>query len=98
MKSPYVKELEPNQVITTAFLVQHKEIRQKKTGEHYLAMMLADRTGEIDARMFDNVAEVMDTFDRNDFVKAKGLVQVFQNRFQLTVHKVRRMEDHEIEI
>jgi len=97
MKSPYVKELEPNRVITTSFLVHSKEIRQKKTGELYLSLMLGDRTGELDAKMWDNVAEVIDTFDRDDFVKVKGLIQVFHNRPQLTIHKVRRMDDSEIE-
>lgn len=97
MKSPYVNELEPNKVIQTSFLVHTKEVRQKKGGELYLALMLADRTGELDARMFDNVAEVVDSFDRDDFVKVKGLVQVFHNRPQLTIHKLRRMDDSEIE-
>ena len=47
--------------------------------------------------MWDNVAEVMDVFDRDDFVKVKGLAQAYQNRSQLTVHKIRRLEEHEIE-
>ena len=97
MKSPYVKELEPNQVITTSFLVHSKEIRQKKTGELYLSLLLGDRTGELDAKMWDNVAEVLDAFDRDDFVKVKGLIQIFHNRPQLTIHKVRRLADNEID-
>jgi 3'-5' exoribonuclease len=97
MKSPYVKELEPNRVITTSFLVHSKEIRQKKSGEFYLSLLLGDRTGELDAKMWDNVAEVIDTFDRDDFVKVKGLIQVFHNKPQMTIHKVRRMDDSEIE-
>src|SRR5947199_10597363 len=97
MKTPYVKELEPNQTITTFFLVQNKEIRQKKTGEPYLSLSLSDRTGELDAKMWDNVAEVMETFDRDDFVKVKGLIQVFHNRPQLTIHKMQRMDDSEID-
>ena len=96
MKSPYVKELAPNQVISTFFLVQNKEIRQKKSGEPYLSLSLADRTGELDAKMWDNAAEVMETFDRDDFVKVKGLVQIFHNRWQLTIHKLRRVADHEV--
>ncbi len=40
---------------------------------------------------------MLDAFDRDDFVKIKGLVQIFHNRPQLTVHKVRRMDDSEIE-
>jgi len=97
MKSPFIKELEPNQVITTSFLVHSKEIRQKKSGEFYLSLLLADRTGELDAKMWDNVADVLDEFDRDDFVKVKGLIQVFHNRPQLTIHKVRRMDDSEID-
>ncbi len=97
MKSPFVSELEPNRVITTSFLVHSKEIRQKKSGELYLSLLLADRTGELDAKMWDNVPEALDTFDRDDFVKVKGLIQIFHNRPQLTIHKVRRMDDSEIE-
>jgi 3'-5' exoribonuclease len=97
MKSPYVNEVEPNRVITTSFLVHSKEIRQKKSGELYLSLLLADRTGELDAKMWDNVAEVIDGFDRDDFVKVKGLIQVFHNRPQLTIHKVRRMDNSEVD-
>jgi 3'-5' exoribonuclease len=97
MKSPYVNELEPNKLITGSFLVQSKEIRQKKTGELYLSLLLADRTGELDAKMWDNVAEVIEDFDRDDFVKVKGLVQIYHNRPQMTLHKVRRMDDSEID-
>ena len=97
MKSPYVNELEPNKVITTSFLVHSKEIRQKKTGELYLSLLLGDRTGELDAKMWDNVAEVLDAFDRDDFVKVKGLIQIFHNRPQLTIHKVRRLDDSEVD-
>jgi 3'-5' exoribonuclease len=97
MKSPFVNELGPNQVVTSSFLVQSKEIRQKKTGEPYLSLILSDRTGELEAKMWDNVAEVMDTFERNDFVKAKGLVQIYHNRTQFTIHKMRRLDESEVD-
>jgi 3'-5' exoribonuclease len=97
MKSPYVETLPVNEPVTAHFLVLSKEIRQKKTGEPYLSLHLADRTGEIEAKMWDNVSEVMDTFERDDFLKVKGIVQVYQNRSQFTVHKLRRLKEHEVE-
>ena len=97
MKTPFVKDFEPNQVVTTSFLVQSKEIRRKKTGEPYLSLLLSDRSGEIDAKMWDNVADVMETFDRDDFVQAKGLIQVFHNRRQLIIHKMRRLEETDLD-
>ncbi len=98
MKSPYIGNLAPNDVVTAQFLVISKEIRQKKTGEPYLSLHLADRTGEIEAKMWDNVVEVMHTFERDDFVKVKGLLQIYQTRSQFTVHRLRRLEDHEIDL
>jgi len=97
MKSPYVADLKPNQVITTTFLVHVKDVRQKKSGDPYLSLLLGDRTGEVDAKMWDNVSEIMDTFQRDDFVKVKGLLQIFQNRPQLTVHKMARVLDSEVD-
>lgn len=98
MKSPYVGSLVPNEVATVQLLVLAKEIRQKKTGEPYLTLHLADRTGEIEAKMWDNVAEVLDAFQRDDFIKVKGLVQIYQNRVQFTVHRLRRLEEREIDL
>ena len=97
MKSPYVSELEPNQVVTAIFLVQHKDIRQKKSGEPYLSLVLGDRTGDLEAKMWDNAAEVMETFDRDDFLKVRGLLQVHQNRLQLTVHKLQKQANETVD-
>jgi 3'-5' exoribonuclease len=97
MKSPYVTELTPDQIITGSFLVCSKEIRQKKKGDPYLSLQLGDRTGELDAKMWDNVAEVMETFERDDFVKVKGLIQIFHNRPQLTLHTIHRLDDREVD-
>jgi 3'-5' exoribonuclease len=97
MKSPYVNELQPNQTFTGQFLVQFKDIRQKKTGDPYLSLILADKTGELDSKMWDNAAEVMDTFEREDFVRVKGQLQIFQNRPQLTIHKLQRIDAAEVD-
>src|SRR5215469_16522630 len=98
MKSPYVAELQPNQITTATFLVLIKDTRQKKTGEPYLSLVLGDRTGEIEAKMWDNVSEVLDTFEREDFVKVKGLLQVHQNRQQLVIHKMMRVREDEVDV
>lgn len=97
MKSPYISEFQPNQVVTATLLVQNKEIRQKKTGEPYLSLTLGDRTGEIDARMWDNAAEVIDTFDRDDFLRVRGLLQVHHGRLQLTVHKLQKQPSDSVD-
>jgi 3'-5' exoribonuclease len=97
MKSPYISELEVNKSITASFLVQSKEVREKKSGEPYLSLVLGDKSGKMDSKMWDNVVEVLDTFDRDDFVKVKGIVQLHLNRPQFIIHKIRALTDTEVD-
>jgi len=86
-----------NKTITSSFVVAIKQVKPKKTGEPYLALTLADRTGQIEAKMWDNVEDAIDTFEQDDFLKVKGLLNKYKNRFQLTIHKVRKMEEAEVD-
>jgi len=99
MKEFFIGEAvkQENKVITSSFVVVAKQIKPKKTGEPYLALTLGDRTGHIEAKMWDNVDEALNAFDQDDFVKVKGLINRYNNRFQLTIHKLRRMEESEVE-
>ncbi|MGB9513744.1 MAG: hypothetical protein WBU20_18820, partial [Candidatus Acidiferrum sp.] len=53
MKSPFVKDLTADQVITGFFLVHEKEVRNTNTGKPYLRMELGDRSGTVEARMWE---------------------------------------------
>ncbi len=99
MKDFYIRDAaqHENQNITTTFVVASKQIKPKKTGDLYIALTLADRTGQIEAKIWDNVHEVLDCFEQDDFVKVKGLLNKYNNRFQLTIHKVRKCEEHEVD-
>ncbi len=86
-----------NKIITSSFVVVSKQIKPKKTGEPYLALTLGDRSGQLEAKMWDNVEEVLNVFEQDDFLKIKGLVNKYKNRFQLTVHKLRKLGETEID-
>jgi 3'-5' exoribonuclease len=86
-----------NKVITSTFVVVAKQIKPKKTGEPYLALTVGDRSGQLEAKMWDNVEEVLEAFEQDDFIKTKGLINKYKQRFQLTIHKVRKLGESEIE-
>jgi 3'-5' exoribonuclease len=99
MKDFYIAEAArfENQVITSSFVVVTKQAKPKKSGDLYLALTLADRTGHIEAKMWDNVSDHIDCFEQDDFIKVRGLVNKFNGRFQITLHKVRSLRESEIE-
>ncbi|HKR83329.1 MAG TPA: HD domain-containing protein [Terriglobales bacterium] len=86
-----------NKVIVSSFVVISKQVKPKKTGEPYLALTLGDRCGQIEAKMWDNVEHALDAFEQEDFLKIKGLLNRYKNRFQLTIHKLRKLGDSEID-
>jgi len=86
-----------NKVVTSSFVVVSKQVKPKKSGEPYLALILGDRTGQLDAKMWDNVEDAIDVFEQDDFVKIKGLLNKYKNRFQITIHKLRRLGESEVD-
>jgi 3'-5' exoribonuclease len=99
MKDFYIRDCvrHENKIVTASFVVVSKQIKPKKSGEPYLALTLGDRSGHLEAKMWDNVEEVLDAFEQDDFLKIKGLVNKYKNRFQLTIHKLRKLGESEIE-
>ena len=99
MKDFYICDCarQENKIITSSFVVVAKQIKPKKTGEPYLALTLGDRSGQLEAKMWDNVEEVLDAFEQDDFLKIKGLINKYKQRFQLTIHKLRKLGDTEID-
>jgi 3'-5' exoribonuclease len=99
MKEFYISDCvrHENKIVTSNFVVVSKQIKPKKSGEPYLALTLGDRSGHLEAKMWDNVEEVLNAFEQDDFLKIKGLVNKYKNRFQLTIHKLRKLGESEIE-
>jgi 3'-5' exoribonuclease len=99
MKDFYICDCvrQENKVVTSTFVVVAKQIKPKKTGEPYLALTLGDRSGQLEAKMWDNVEEVLEAFEQDDFLKVKGLINKYKQRFQLTIHKLRKLGDAEID-
>jgi 3'-5' exoribonuclease len=98
MKTPLVSELNSEQNVTTFFLVCEKEIRNTREGKPYLRLELGDRSGTIEARMWDQFESAAKGINRDDFVKVQGRVEIYRNRPQLAVLQVRLAKPEEIDL
>jgi len=98
MKSPFVKDLTAEQVITGFFLVHEKEVRNTNTGKPYLRMELGDRSGTIEARMWDQFEGFAKGVNRDDFVKVQARVEIYRNRPQLSLQQFRLAKPEEIDL
>jgi 3'-5' exoribonuclease len=98
MKSPFVKDLTADQVITGFFLVHEKEVRNTNTGKPYLRMELGDRSGTIEARMWEQFEPYAKEVNRDDFVKVQARVEIYRNKPQLSLQQFRVAKPAEIDL
>jgi 3'-5' exoribonuclease len=89
MKTHYVSDLHDGQAVASLFLVREKEIRTSpRTGTSWLQLELADRTGTIPAKMWDNFSAIAATFEQDDVVQIRGRVKLYNGQKELTLEQI----------
>jgi 3'-5' exoribonuclease len=98
MKSSFVSDLGAEQTITSYFLVSEKEIRNSRAGKAYLRLDLGDRSGTIEAVMWDQFEASAKDISRGDVVKVNARVESYRNKLQLTLQQLRLAKPEEVEL
>ena len=87
-----------NQRVVSYFSLASLSVREKKGGGgQYLALMLADKTGQIEGRMWEEFAEALTACSEGCFVKVQGQISKYQGKFQITLEKMRLAAGTEVE-
>lgn len=100
MKDFFVKDAPQfeNAVITSYFCLSQLQLREKKTGGgQYLALTLTDKTGSLEARMWDEFAEAFTACSEGCYVKVQGQISKYQGKWQITLNKLRNAAESEVE-
>jgi 3'-5' exoribonuclease len=84
-----VKEIQRDLRVSGLYLVKAKRLGATKKGDPYMSLTLADRTGEIEARVWDRVQELSPLFREGDIVRVEGHAGLYQDQVQLTLSDLR---------
>ncbi len=85
-------------LVTSYFLLSSISLRDKRgTGEQYLALMLSDKSGTLEARMWEEFAFAAATCADGCYVKVQGQISKYNGRFQMTLTRMRLAERTEID-
>lgn len=85
-----VKDLRDRQAVRSVFLVAKKSLPVGKTGKPYLALTLCDKSGEIEARLWDDAEEHAAGFASGDFVEVRAEACLYNGKLQLKLNGVER--------
>ncbi|MBI2985850.1 MAG: HD domain-containing protein [Deltaproteobacteria bacterium] len=88
MKSLFVADIRENQPVDSVFLVTAKNHGVTKGGSGYLTLKLADRSGEIEGKVWERAEDLGRGFEKNDFVRVRGQATLYQGKVQIRVQDI----------
>ncbi len=91
----YIETLREGMHTTDIYLCKNKQIALTKNGKEYGNVVLQDKTGTIDAKIWDLNSPGIGEFDTMDYVHVEADVTVFQNANQLNIRRIRKAREGE---
>ncbi len=95
---PSLKNLADKEVLQDrVLLVKDKVYGMGKNGRPFLSLLVGDKTGHLDARVWDQVESLNSIFEIGDLIKIKGAIQIYNNKRQLVIHKLENVSHLELD-
>ena len=91
----YIKDYREGDRVFDIYLCKHKQSAVTKNGKQYDNVILQDKTGVIDAKVWDPNSAGIDEFDALDYIEVYGEITSFQGALQVNVKRVRRCREGE---
>ena len=91
----FIDSLKEGMRISEIYLCKSKQIAQTKAGKDYGNLVLQDKTGTIDSKIWDLNSPGIGNFDTLDYVCVDAEVTVFQGNNQLNIRRIRKADEGE---
>lgn len=93
----FINELREGEKISGIYLCKHKQPAVTKNGKPYENVILQDKTGTIDAKIWEPNSQGIDDFDTLDYIDVIGDVTSFQGSLQVSIKRARKVHEGEYE-
>ena len=91
----FIKDYKEGDRVSDIYLCKHKQSAVTKNGKPYENVILQDKTGTVDAKIWDPNSAGIEDFDALDYIEVYGDVTSFQNALQINVKRVRQCREGE---
>ncbi|MBO7335505.1 MAG: HD domain-containing protein [Lachnospiraceae bacterium] len=91
----YIKDIREGDNISETYLCRKKELGKKQSGDDYYALSLVDKTGTIDGKVWNPANPGIGEFETGDYIHIDGFVKVFNQRPQITINRLRKLNEGE---
>ena len=93
----YIETLREGERIQEIYLCRQRTTAMTTTGKEYENVILQDKTGSLDAKIWDPHSMGIDEFDALDYVEVNGDVTVFNGQTQLSIKRARKISETDVD-
>lgn len=91
----YIKDFFEGARVTGVYLCKHKQAAVTKNGKPYENVILQDKTGTIDGKIWDPNSQGIEDFDAMDYIEIMGDVSSFAGALQISIKRARKAREGE---
>lgn len=91
----FIESFRDGDRISDVYLCKSRQTALTKNGKEYDNVMLQDKTGQIDSKIWDLSSGGIGDFDALDFVYVSGQVTSYNGALQFKIERIRRAEENE---
>ena len=91
----FISELREGGRIQDVYLCKYRQSAVTKNGKNYETVILQDRTGQIEAKIWDPTSDAIGEFDALDYIYVAGTVSMFNGSLQASLKQVRKADEGE---
>lgn len=91
----YIKDYNDGDRVFDIYMCKHKQSAVTKNGKSYDNVILQDKTGTIDAKVWSPNDPGIDEYDSLDYIEVYGEVTTFNGALQVNVKRIRRCREGE---
>lgn len=93
----YIKDLRSGDVIRTVYLCKGKRTAETRNGKPYDNLILQDKTGTLDGKIWDPNSQGIADYSEKDFIEIVGEVVTYNNNLQLNIKQLRIADEGDYE-
>jgi len=95
----YIKDLEPGERIEDqVFLIASKDLRQTTNNSLYIHVVLADRTGQLLARIWQATEAQFQQIPEGGFLRVRGRTESYKGTLQFIIEGMRSVEKADVDL
>ncbi len=94
----FIKDLTEGDNLSGIYFCKSKNELKTKNDKTYYSLMLQDKTGQLDTKVWDVTSGGIGDFDAGDFIEVQGQVNRYQQALQGSLFRVRKCKDDEYDL